>query len=631
MKKIIAILTVYTAVIFGGCVAFSFFYGNLPQLLPGAENGYKFFRALQWFLMFLPAILLTGFMAGCTAQWKVRSNANVARFSPGMFTRFKHIFIVGLIIAAVLTFSEEIFVSLVDRHQKTVTEAPEELTKQLFFVKKYQLEGKPLLAWQYAKLAYKTAPSNETAVRLLKETEDTLERLHDNASNSQGQDSFEHITTAIKTADSVYTVKELLDKSDAEAAAGNWFNAHYWASLALQACSGTDTNRSRAQDAANEAWNQLSNPSGFNNEAEKNYFAKKKEGYAALNSGDNLKAYYIFTTLSRSSAEHAEDPDVVRYLAISKERVESDYFFIDETTDLRFMESVHDIYFSLPYADGGRLVLCIGGAVSLEETGGYIRYLDGFNVAQYDSRGRFVRFFTVPFAKVMAVPVTVLDEETKAILGVQKNWRSIPYVQLQSVDRVTEGIVSKPEYSYSESGIPAYIAAKFNIRNTEEFATDDYVESGEEPTYILLPMNYDDFDLLGEVSQGADFMSLLTLRSFIPRAEQYGFSKEVYNQSFVKRITYPFYILILVIVAASFAWNYRITDVKEAFRFRWIFMFPLITIMLYVALDIFDYLFTLFNYLMVGLCGGFAFVALCIFYTVLVIVVSIVFLSRRAN
>ena len=40
------------------------------------------------------------------------------------------------------------------------------------------------------------------------------------------------------------------------------------------------------------------------------------------------KAYYLFSELSDSSSEYSSDPDVETYLAIAKERVESQYFFI---------------------------------------------------------------------------------------------------------------------------------------------------------------------------------------------------------------------------------------------------------------------------------------------------------------
>lgn len=630
MKRIFGIMAIYTALIFAGCVAVSFFWGNIPELLPGAETGFKFFRALKWFLLFLTPITLTGFVAGCTVDWRIGEYTNVARFSPVMFDRFKKVFIVGICISAALTLNAEVFLPLVEQHQQRVTEAPDNLTKNIFFAKKYQLEGKPLLAWQYAVLAHQVAPKDEEAVRLLKETEDTMERVRETAVKSP--ETVERIEMPIYSSDTVYSVKELLDKSDAAAAKKEWFNAHYWATLAMQACSGTDTNLSRAQDAANLAWNHLSNPSGFNNEEEKNYFARKKEGYAALNSGDNLKAYYIFVGLSKSSAEHAADPDVVRYLAVAKERVESDFFFIDETQDLRLQENAHNIYFALSYADGSKLVVCIRGAVTMKQTGGYIRYFDGLHVTQYDSRGKFVRSFSVPFAKVMAFPVSVLDDATRASLGVQSNWRTIPYVQLQSVDRVTEGIVSKPEYQYEEMGLPEAIAEKFGILIPQVSVTQlTHTEVPPETTYLFLPMNYDDFDVLTSASSGADTMPLLTLRMFIPKAEGYGFAKEVYNQSYVTRIMYAFFVLITVVLTAIFAWNYRISDDRSPFKFGWVFMFPLITFMMRIAVDILSYLFTISNYLIVGMFGSAAiFVALGLNVLIL-IVVSVAFLARHAN
>ena len=144
-------------------------------------------------------------------------------------------------------------------------------------------------------------------------------------------------------------------------------------------------------------------------------------------------------------------------------------------------------------------------------------------------------------------------------------------------------------------------------------------------------MNYDDFDVLTSASSGADTMPLLTLRMFIPKAEGYGFAKEVYNQSYVTRIMYAFFVLITVVLTAIFAWNYRISDDRSPFKFGWVFMFPLITFMMRIAVDILSYLFTISNYLIVGMFGSAAiFVALGLNVLIL-IVVSVAFLARHAN
>jgi hypothetical protein len=144
-------------------------------------------------------------------------------------------------------------------------------------------------------------------------------------------------------------------------------------------------------------------------------------------------------------------------------------------------------------------------------------------------------------------------------------------------------------------------------------------------------MDYDDFDVVTHASSGADAMQLLTLHSFVPQAEAYGFAKEVYNQSYVSRLMYAFFILIMVVFTAMFAWNYRISDDRSPFKFGWVFMFPLITGMITIAMDIMSYLYTITNYLVVGMFGSAAiFVALGLNVLILFIV-SIAFLARHAN
>ncbi len=72
---------------------------------------------------------------------------------------------------------------------------------------------------------------------------------------------------ALSYADKSYSVSELLQKAREATQAEDWFNAHYWATIAVASCSGTDVNMSEAASLASNAWNELHNPAGFVNEA----------------------------------------------------------------------------------------------------------------------------------------------------------------------------------------------------------------------------------------------------------------------------------------------------------------------------------------------------------------------------
>ena len=50
MKRNWIVLGVYTALIFGCCIGFTYIWGNLPLLLENSVAGWRFFRGLNWFL-----------------------------------------------------------------------------------------------------------------------------------------------------------------------------------------------------------------------------------------------------------------------------------------------------------------------------------------------------------------------------------------------------------------------------------------------------------------------------------------------------------------------------------------------------------------------------------------------------
>lgn len=462
------------------------------------------------------------------------------------------------------------------------------------------------------------------------------------------------IQTPIETHNKGSTVLELIEKSKAAADKKEWLNAHYWATLAVTACSGTDTNLEAAKAAANTAWNELSNPVPFDNSDKNIFFAQKKNGYEQLVKGDNLKAYYIFSQLSASSDEHASDPDVQQYLAIAKERVESQYFFLDETENIKDVESTRNIYFALPYSDGTFDVFYIRGIATMKQTGGMVRYLDGLNVISYDRNGKFIKAMSVDYAKMLEESASVFSDEQKNALGISDKVKTVPYIQLQAVDRKTEGVVGKPVYTYAVTDLPNEVADKIAdvswfklkkeemLKNRKSFSSVDrdaaaaekiadvFAPASPETVTLLLPMPYDDFDLLNEASYGASYMSFIPLVKFVPKSISYGYSEEVYTQNLVRRGAYPLFLLILFVFAAAFAWNYRLGE-RQLFKFKWLFFFPVFTAVMYILLECCLYLYTLLNYVFVGTCGPFALLVAFIVYVVIFIAVSIHFVSRRSS
>jgi hypothetical protein len=212
----------------------------------------------------------------------------------------------------------------------------------------------------------------------------------------------------------------------------------------------------------------------------------------------------------------------------------------------------------------------------------------------------------VPYAKLLEVEVSDFDEETRMELGLDDKIKYIPYVLLRSVDRDTDGIINKPLYRY---------------------AGDSQEKEKEQ---MVLPIPYDDFELIVEASGGAELMSIPALFHFMGKTVQYGYSEEVFGQVMLNRVLYPLFILIIIVCSASFAWNYRIGE-KLMFKTVWVAVFPLLSVLLYILFEALLWVYKLFNYVFLGAAGRhYALLAGCGTYIAILIAASAVFLARNS-
>ena len=73
------------------------------------------------------------------------------------------------------------------------------------------------------------------------------------------------------------------------------------------------------------------------------------------------------------------------------------------------------------------------------------------------SSGRFLCSVYVPMAKAISLNTDNIDDEEKKKLGIEKNWKEIPFLMMMAVDRDTEGKVSQPVYKDTETSLPKEI------------------------------------------------------------------------------------------------------------------------------------------------------------------------------
>lgn len=633
MKKLIFITGIYTAVIFALCLLISVFFIPRPEfLISGTEKSFVFFYGLYIFLVCLPGILLSGFTVSCAVLWQKKSGNSRSRFSEAMFSRFKLVLFSSLLFILFLSLNEEIFKPSAKRKIDFIKEAPADFADALSIAGHFLEQDQPLLALQYAEKAVKISPRDADAQRVLKLARDSADLLIDSELHGKKDvPEAEKLQKPLHEKDKGHTILELLEKSDSAAEKKQWFDAHYWASLALEACDGKNTNLDAAAEKSNYAWKMLSLPVEFDNSMEQKYYKIKKDGYAAFFRGDFLKAYYTFLGLKNNYVQAENDPDVNKFLALSEEDLENQYFFFDETKYMEELSDSHKIYFSLDYPDGSKNVFYISNAMDIKKEGGLVRYMENLNVVHYDENNEFVYSFFVPFAKAVAQPVSEFGQENLSYLGIEKSWEYVPSVILQSVDRNTEGLVSSPVYSYEPTGLSELDAKNLGAENTLKKEYSKRIPLNiKNGSIMILPMQFSDFNLINAAAGGAKEMPLPVLFKLLPRASGYGFSQEVFAQNLVQRATFPFIMLIMFVFCACIGWNYRIENPDEIFKFKWTLLIPVLSFIMVVSFSIVLYFFNMLSYVFVGLLGTSAVFAAASFYVLVFFAASVLFLSRKS-
>ena len=607
MRKTGIIVAIYSILAFALCFAISYFMKNLPVLLSGEETLYILFRGFLFFCKFLPALVFTAFLLGCAISYGKNAEKAKIKYSPLIMRHFRKTMIASIILVLGLTLVSEVFVPLFEQKQNRARLKPVLFSEFMNLSREYYDKGNMNLAFEYSYNALLLNPKDKDAIFINEHSNAELHSLKmvlDKPIEAQKE-----IFVPRKEIKGE-TITSLLKKAKSAAKAENWFDAHYYSYLALEVGSEKDINLDEANRLASEAWNHLFDPTIIKENDEQILFRKKRDAYKTFIRGDNVEAYYQFLEIASISDVAARDPDVAKFLELAQARVEEQCFFIEEVENLRRFESYNNIYFAIPHDDGSRDVVYIRGITSVKNSGGLIQYLRGFSLFTYSKEGRFVRSIFVPYAKMLSENVTTFDEGSKARFGIKESFRSVPYLMLESISKNERGGRISPIYEYDA----------------------DYAKKNEPylNNYFILGLPLSDFNLLCDATVGSSKMTLIALMRFLPKSREYGYSYEVYNSDFVYRLTYPLIMLICCIFMACMAWNYRLKD-TQLFKFKWIFLMPPITLILYFVIECGLYACKVLNYALVIMLGsGAVYVSVSILVLVLFIV-CLNFVSRTAE
>ncbi|MBQ4378804.1 MAG: hypothetical protein II821_06375 [Treponema sp.] len=613
MRKTAVIVAIYAGLAFAVCILISFLTKNVPVLLEGEQTSYILTRGFLFFCRFLPSLVFSAFLIGCAIAYGKNADKAQVKYSPQIMALFRKTMISSIVIVLGISFITEVFVPLFEARQSRAKVKPVLFSEFMNLSREYYDAGNMNLAFEYSYNALLLNPKDKDALFINEHAGaelNSLKMVLDRHAKEEIEQAPEKLTFKPVNEVKGETITSLLVKAKKAMEEENWFDAHYYAYLAVEVGGDKDINLEEANRMASEAWNHLFDPTVIKESDEQILFRKKREAYRALIRGDNVEAYYQFLEISNFSDVAARDPDVSKFLAIASDRVENQCFFIEEVENLRRFESYNNVYFSIPHADGCRDVVFIRGITPVKNSGRMIQYLRGFSLFTYSADGKFIRSMYVPYAKMLSERASTFDESSKNLFGIRDDFKNVPYLMLESISKNDRSGRISPVYEYD---------ADYSRKN------DPYLSS-----YFVLGLPVSDFNLLCDATNGSSKMSLVSLIRFLDKTREYGYSYEVYNSDFVYRVTYPLIMLICCIFLACMAWNYRLKD-EQLFKFKWIFLMPLLTFIQYFALECGLYVCKVLNYALVILLGSWAIIVSVSLLVLILIIVCFNFVSRKAD
>jgi len=303
-----------------------------------------------------------------------------------------------------------------------------------------------------------------------------------------------------------------------------YFDAHWLASLARRIAVRGSPEEANAARLASDAWNMIASQAP--NAREERLFElhqMKLSGYQAMNSGDWIRAYFIFQELLTLTPD---DPDVVNFYAASERGAMEYAFFIDEM-ELSLGEILTGAVFSVPL-NRGRAVLRFSHLSTWQD---YAYGMD-FELMEFDELFRPIVSMRAPYVKLL--PVT-LNGETKVMAITHTLSRYDPNVSWEC-----------------------------------EWLIGTKTMAG-----VVLDISYEDFLLLSVVRRGLPNMDINELFLASKKLGSAGYITEIFEAELLNRIGSTVFFLPMAIIVIVIGWRYR---AKKKPRYLFFMLLPVLPI-----------------------------------------------------
>ena len=354
-----------------------------------------------------------------------------------------------------------------------------------------------------------------------------------------------------------------------------YFDSHWLAVLAGRLAESGSLEAANAARLAGEAWNMIASLAP--NQMEERLFSLyslKLSGYQAMNTGDWIRAFYIFQELL---AHTPDDPDAKNFLAASERGAGETAFFTDEI-EHSLGEILTGAFFSLPNNDG-RSVLRFSSLT----TSGDAAYGMGFEYMAFDINSRPVISARSRYAKILPF---MLNKE--------------PHVLI-----LTHAIDRYDEKNYYDS---------------------EWLIGDKTPGGILLNISYEDLLLLSNIRRGLPNLQMNDLFTAFEKSSDAGYVYQIFQAEILNRLSTVLFFMPVAIIVIVFGWRYRIKSKPR-------YIFVLMLLILPVVFNALVFLYrSMFNVLGIWLVLSAGFVPAVILYIAVMAIslfISLIILSAQ--
>jgi len=517
------IFSVYVVI---GCLAVlgfrSVFQAEAPPL-PIFQTGWRRTLALLDIIALFPALALSALvlpfgMNKFQGESRRGSGDRGARFSADLFKRCFRVPVITAISAAVLyALLFFMVLPLAQNHERNMRFQGELFRMARARALAHGEAGEWIQASQFIGIADSVWPNHADLSRLRVDVDVNLEWARLARDERPGMARVPAARANLPGHwDPVNTV-EALAMSQAAYDEGRLFDAHWLATLGRRLAPENSPEAVASARLAARAWNLIEDQRPTPAEAHRHeMFALKMEGYRAMQSGEWIRAFYLFQTHARLAPG---DPDVGNFLALSERELAGVAFFVDEI-DVTIGDTLTGVIFSLPVEHGawrGRAVLRLAGLSS----GPNVAYGVGLEYMRFDRDSRLVLHMSAPYAKF--VPFSV-DGTRQQVL-----------VLLRALDR------QDPYYGRWEPTI------------------ESVAEGGSPPTgaQFLLNVGFDDFLMLAQMRQDVSGMHISELFDASRVSAETGYIPQVFQAEILNRLGSGLFFLPTAIAALAAAWYFR--------------------------------------------------------------------------